>query len=332
MSTHSDKRRLRAGLVTMAALLVLLTLAFNLQKLPGMKGTTFHAQFTDASGLKVGDRVEVAGIRVGRVDAITIDGARIDVSFDVKDAKLGKDTQASIEVLNLLGEKYLDLEPGATATNTGYLAAGATIPLTRTTAGYDIVGTLDELTDTTEKIDTDQLGTALNTVAGAVDQAAPEVRSSFDGLARLSQTIASRDDDIDQLLQHAHHVVDLINQRKGDLVGLMKQGNVIFQELIQRRQDIHSLLTNATSLADQLSGLAKDNQKQLGPALDELDKAIGFLNDRKQELSDTIKYYGPYASILINIIGTGPWFDAYVPNFASLATGEFVPGHRKGLN
>jgi len=331
MARVNEKQLTRAGLATAVAVVLLLALAFNLQKLPGMRGTTYHALFTDASGLKVGDRVEVAGIRVGRVDAIAIDGAKIDVSFDVKDAKLGRDTQASIEVLNLLGDKYLNLAPGPTSKSATYLTAGATIPLSQTTAGYDIVGTLDELTDTTEKINTGQLGTALNTVAGAVNQAAPDVRTSFEGLARLSQTIASRDDDIDQLLQHAHHVVDLINQRKGDLVGLMKQGNVIFQELIERRQDIHSLLTNATALADQLSGLAKDNQKQLGPALDELDKAISFLNDRKQELSDTIKNYGPYASILINIIGTGPWFDAYVPNFASLATGEFVPGHRPGL-
>jgi len=332
MSRYDDRTLMRAGAATAVALVLALVLAFNLQKLPGMKGTTFHARFTDASGLHVGDRVEIAGIRVGRVDAITIDGASIDVAFDVKDATLGPDTEASIEVLNLLGEKYLRLEPGpSTGSGGASLNAGATIPLSRTTAGYDIVGTLDELTDTTQKIDTDQLGTALNTVADAVNKAAPEVRSSFDGLARLSQTIASRDADIGQLLQHAHHVVDLVNQRKGDLVGLMKQGDQVFTELIQRRDDIHRLLVNATALADQISGLARDNQKQLGPALDELDQAIGFLNERKQELSDTIKYYGPYASILINIIGTGPWFDAYVPNFASLATGEFVPGRRPGL-
>jgi phospholipid/cholesterol/gamma-HCH transport system substrate-binding protein len=37
---------------------------------------------------------------------------------------------------------------------------------------------------------------------------------------------------------------------------------------------------------------------------------------------------GPYASILINIIGTGPWFDAFVPNLASIGTGEFKQGKR----
>ena len=327
MARRTERQLSRAGLATLVALILALVLAFNLQKLPGMRGTTYHAQFSDASGLHVGDRVEIAGIRVGRVDALRIDGNHVLVDFDVSGARLGRDTEASIEVLNLLGEKYLRLQPSGTT----MLAAGATIPAARTTAGYDIVGTLDELTNTTDKIDTGQLGTALNTVADAMNQASPEVRSSFEGMARLSQTIASRDNDINSLLTHARHVVDLINQHKGDLVGLMQQGDQIFTELIQRRKDIHSLLVNATQLADQIRGLAQDNQKQLGPALAELDKAITFLNDRKQQLSDTIKYYGPYASTLINIIGTGPWFDAYVPNFLSMGSGEFVPGHRPGL-
>jgi phospholipid/cholesterol/gamma-HCH transport system substrate-binding protein len=123
-------------------------------------------------------------------------------------------------------------------------------------------------------------------------------------------------------------VTKLLDDRKGDIVDLMKQGDQVFQELITRRDAIHSLLVNARSLATQLRGVAADNQKQIGPALAELRKAVGFLNARKQELSDTIKNYGPYASILINIIGTGPWFDAYIPNLAGLATGEFKPGVR----
>ena len=38
-----------------------------------------------------------------------------------------------------------------------------------------------------------------------------------------------------------------------------------------------------------------------------------------------MKRLDPYASILINIIGTGPWFDAFVPNLPSIADGEFKP-------
>ena len=57
--------------------------AFNLQKFPGFSGTDYHAEFTDASGLHKGNMVQVAGIRVGRVDEIELDGDHVIVDFDV---------------------------------------------------------------------------------------------------------------------------------------------------------------------------------------------------------------------------------------------------------
>jgi phospholipid/cholesterol/gamma-HCH transport system substrate-binding protein len=324
MSRRSSRQLMRMGAISLVVLALALAASFNLQKFPGFRGTTYHAELADASGLHVGNIVEIAGIRVGRVNALHIAGRKIVVDFDVHNAVFGDRTTASVQVLNLLGEKYLELEPQGPGT----MDAGATIPLARTTAGYDIVGTLSELTTTTEKINTPQLAHALRTLATTIDAASPEVRSSFTGLSRLSRTIASRDQEIRTLLDHAQHVASLLDRRKGDLVGLMKQGDLVFKELIRRRTAIHDLLVNARTLGDQLRGLAQDNQAQIGPALEELHTALRFLNHRQQQLSDTIKYYGPYASILINIIGTGPWFDAYVPNLAGLATGEFVPGKR----
>jgi phospholipid/cholesterol/gamma-HCH transport system substrate-binding protein len=324
MAKRSDRQVMRMGAVALVVLLLAMAASFNLQKFPGFRGTQFHAELTDASGLHVGNIVEVAGIRVGRVNNVRIEGKKVVVDFDVHHASLGKDTEASVEVLNLLGEKYLQLTPKGSGT----LDGGSTIPLARTSAGYDIVSTLSELTTTTEQIDRPQLSKALSTLATTIDAASPQVRSSFTGLSRLSHTIASRDDGLRELLARAQRVTRLLDDRKGDVVGLMKQGDLVFQELIDRREAIHALLVNARTLAVQLRGLAVDNQKQIGPALAELHKAIGFLNDRKQELSDTIKNYGPYASILINIIGTGPWFDAAIPNLAGLVTGEFKPGVR----
>ena len=127
--------------------------AFNLQKFPGFKGTGYHVQLTDASGLHKGNMVQIAGVRVGRVNAHHIGGDHVTVDFDVKDAKMGEKTQASVQVLNLLGEKYLELTPKGT----GEMQGGDTIPVSRTNGSYDIVATLSELTTTTEDINIPQL-------------------------------------------------------------------------------------------------------------------------------------------------------------------------------
>jgi phospholipid/cholesterol/gamma-HCH transport system substrate-binding protein len=298
--------------------------AFNLQKFPGFRGTGYHAEFTDASGLSRGDMVQIAGVRVGRVDSITIHGDHITVNFDVHGAKFGDRTKASVEVLNLLGSKFLNLTPAGTGTMKG----GSTIPLSRTHASYDIVSTLSQLTTTTEQIDTHKLAEALNTLSGTIDAAAPQVHQSFTGISRLSQAIAERDDDLGALLKHADNVTKVLADRRTDLITLMKQGDQVFTELRDRKQEIHSLLVNARKLSVALTGIVKDNQKQIGPVLADLETVTALLHKREAALQKTIHNLGPYASILINVIGTGPWFDAYVPNLVGLVSGEFQPGAR----
>jgi phospholipid/cholesterol/gamma-HCH transport system substrate-binding protein len=325
MARHTQGSIMRMGTVSLVVLLVVGAAAFNLQKFPGFKGTDYHVQLADASGLHKGNMVQVAGIRVGRVSGIKIGGDHVTVDVNVKGATLGDKSQASVQVLNLLGEKYLELTPKGS----GKMDGGDTIPVSRTNGSYDIVATLSELTTTTEAINIPKLSQALTTLGDTVNSASPHIASTFNGLSRISQAIASRDESIQQLLGRADRVSALLSQRRGDLVTLMKQGELVFKELIARRQVIHSLLVNAEHLAVQLRGVATDNQAQIGDALKQLDGALAFLRGREKQIDETLTNLGPYASILINIIGTGPWFDAFVPNLGSILNPtEFKQGTR----
>ena len=324
MARRPDATILRLGAVSLTVLLLVMTAAFNLQKFPGFRGTGYHADFTDASGLARGDMVQIGGVRVGRVNDIEIHSDHVTVNFDVHHAAFGNQTRASVEVLNLLGTKYLNLTPAGP----GQMDAGSTIPLTRTRTTYDVVSTLSQLTTKTEQLDTDQLATALKALAGTIDASAPEIHQSFTGISRLSASIASRNSEVTALLQHANGVTKLLAQRKDDLVTLMKQANLVFEELQARKQSIHRLLVNARLLADTLKGIADDNRSEIGAALADLHEVTANLRTQKSNIEATIHNLKPYASVLINVLGTGPWFDAYVPNLVGMATGEFVPGKR----
>ena len=322
MARRSDPKILRMGAISLGLLLLVMAASFNLQQFPGFRGTVYHAELTDASGLRTGSEVQVAGIRVGRVNELKIGPERVFAEFDVKDATLGRSTRASVEVKSLLGEKFLNITPEGS----GELKGGSTIPLSRTDVAFDIVGTLGTLTTQTEETDKKTLTTALNSLAETMDAAAPEIKSSFTGLSRLSNTIATRDEEIEELLQRSRSVTALLDERKGDLVTLMEKADLIFQELRQRKQTIHTLLVNAEELAVQLEGTVKDNQEQIQPALAKLQNVLEFLHAREDQIETLIHNYGPYDNILGNIIGTGPWFDAYVPNILGVFTGEFEPG------
>lgn len=324
MARHTDSSILRLGTICLVVLLVTMAAAFNLQKFPGFKGTGFHVQLADASGLHKGNMVQIAGVRVGRVSTLHISRDHVTVDFDVKGAKMGEKTQASVEVLNLLGEKYLEVTPKGS----GEMKSGDTIPVSRTNGSYDIVSTLSELTTRTEAINIPRLSQSLTTLGDTLNAASPHIKATFTGLSRISQAIASRDESIQTLVGRADRVTKLLAERRGDLVTLIKEGDLIFKELIARRDAIHTLLVNANRLAVELRGLATDNQAQIGDALKQLSTALTFLRAREKQLNSILTNVKPYASILINIIGTGPWFDAFVPNLPSIATGEFKSGKR----
>ncbi len=141
-----------------------------------------------------------------------------------------------------------------------------------------------------------------------------------------SESVASRDQQVQALLKSSQSVSTVLAARSDDLVELMRNSDLVFQEVKRRKQAIHLLLVNARDLADQLKGVARDNQAQMAPALQEVDDLLSLLISKEKELMATLYALGPYASILGNIIGTGPWFDAYASNLLAIPTGEFLPG------
>jgi phospholipid/cholesterol/gamma-HCH transport system substrate-binding protein len=323
MRRYTEAQLLRLGAITLVVMLLVMAAAFNLSKFPGFGGDSYRAYFADASGLHKGNMVEVGGIRAGRVQDVQLDHGKVLVTFEVDHGvEFGTDSRASVEVLNLLGEKYLNLVPAGD----GQLDQDTPIPVDRTSSSYDIVGVFGDLARTTEQIDTHQLDQALDVVSDTVNEAAPEIQASFEGIARLSQSVASRDSQIQALLRSSRGVSTLLADRSKDIVDLMQHSSLVFKEVERRKDAIHRLLVNARELAVQLRGVATDNQAQIGPALKQVDDLLSLLNSKDKELKATLDALGPYASILGNIIGTGPWFDAYAVNLAAIPTGEFQPG------
>jgi phospholipid/cholesterol/gamma-HCH transport system substrate-binding protein len=80
----------------------------------GSWGTySIRAIFTNASGLKPGSIIEIAGVPVGQVTAITLDGTRSEVTFRLRgDIQVQKDAIASIQTKGLLGDRYVVITPG----------------------------------------------------------------------------------------------------------------------------------------------------------------------------------------------------------------------------
>jgi phospholipid/cholesterol/gamma-HCH transport system substrate-binding protein len=300
------------GVIFIVAMLTFLYFAFTLQNLPFIRGRSYTAAFGEAAGLRKGDKIRVAGLDVGQVDQVRLEGSHVRVRFSVRDKSvhLGQQTTANIEIFTLLGNKYIALSPKGA----GNWPNNVEIPLTHTTSPYDVSPAFQDLARTVGDVNKEQLATAFNTIADTFKNSPAPLKSTLSGLTALSQTIASRDSELGELLNHLAGVTGVLAQRRGQLVTLMQDGDKLLQELDARRQVINELLNNTSALAVQLEGLTQDNKADLKPALDHLRSVVSILDNNQKSLDDTVTLLYPTTRNLVDVVGSGGWYSASVIN------------------
>ncbi|WP_330255057.1 MCE family protein [Nocardia sp. NBC_00565] len=301
-------------LVTAAAVLT----AQNYDKVPYLGAhRDYRAHFAEAAGLKPGAPVEVAGIQVGKVSKLELDGNQVLVRFSANGVTLGTDTEAAIKTHTVLGSKALELRPrGSTE-----LAPNAIIGIEHTSTPYRLTDTLGDLTTTISGLNTTDLTDALKVLSDTLDKAQPNVAAALDGVTRLSTTISSRDDLIKKLLSNASGVTEVLAKRSTQLNALILDGNVLFSALDDRRQALDHLLTNLSAVSAQLTTLVAENRDQLGPVLDRLNNVADLLEKRKTDIEQALLPLSQYALSLGESVASGPFFKAYVGN---LLPGQFL--------
>jgi phospholipid/cholesterol/gamma-HCH transport system substrate-binding protein len=103
------------GIFVLVGLVCLGYLAIRLGKLEvfGAQGYVVFADFVSVAGLKLGDPVEIAGVRVGRVEGMGLADDRARLRLRISDAvKLQEDVIASVRARGLIGDKFVLISPG----------------------------------------------------------------------------------------------------------------------------------------------------------------------------------------------------------------------------
>jgi len=113
---NHSRTEILVGFFVLIGLACLAYLAIKLGKLEvmGSSGYTVYADFSSVAGLKIGDPVEIAGVKVGRVEAIQLAQDRARLELRVQDGvKLQEDVIASVRARGLIGDKFVLVSPGA---------------------------------------------------------------------------------------------------------------------------------------------------------------------------------------------------------------------------
>jgi phospholipid/cholesterol/gamma-HCH transport system substrate-binding protein len=317
MKPFRERNPVIVGAVALAIIAAILLTASQAARLPFVGGgPTYAAEFTEVGGLKKGDDVRLAGVRVGEVADLELRGDKVRVIFRMKSERdrLGRETGASVRIKSLLGTMYVSLEPAGSGT----LEAGAVIPASRTKAPYDIVQAFSGLTETTQKIDNDQLAHALDTVNDVAAKTPEEFRRAVTSVTALSNSLASRDREIKTLLENIDGISTVLADRNNEFAKLFEDGAVLFDALTARRDAIHAVLLGVTSMSREIDALVTDTRADLKPALDRLSGVVTVLRRNESNIESAIDQLPAYYEMVANNTSNGPWLDAYVYNILSI--------------
>ena len=305
------------GVIGLSIIAVVVAFALSFSSIAFLNGSTrYSAYFSEASGLLTGADVQVAGLPVGKVNSISLDGNKVLITFDISDdVHVGDRSEAEIKTKTLLGAKALNI------TTRGDADLSGPIPLERTHPAYQLADALGELSSTVNGLNTDQLNQSLTTLAHTFSETPDNVKLAVDGVARISQTLDERDSQLRDLLANANKATTVLADRTQKIVGLVRDTDALLVALQSQSSALDHISANVSALARQLSGFINDNRAQLKPALDKLNGALTIVDNRKADVQSTIKKLNSYAMSLGESVASAPFFKAYLAN---LLPGQFI--------
>jgi len=267
----------------------------------------YAAELSHTAGLQVGEEVQIAGIGVGEVRGIALDGQKVRVDFTVdKDARLGRSTTAAVKIGTLLGNHFLEIAPAG-----GGSLANGTIDLNHTSVSYNLQDVIEGSSDTLEKLDGKTIEKSLSAVADALDYSPQQSRDAIHGIARLSRVAAQQSDKLHALLASSAEVSDLLADNSDELIDLMRRSTDVLEELTKRRDVIHAMLKDSRDLARQVTGVLADNDADLDPMMRDFSSAIGNLRKHEKQLTDAIDSIATLSHYLANASGSGKYLDLH---------------------
>jgi len=104
------------GIFGVLGIVALAILSLELGKIPlvAPKSFTLYANFDNVSGLKNNDAVQIAGVKIGKVLAITLHNERARVAMQIHEGiNIDDEAIASIKTSGIIGDKYVALSAGA---------------------------------------------------------------------------------------------------------------------------------------------------------------------------------------------------------------------------
>lgn len=245
---------------------------------------TFSAELDEAAGLVVGDDVRIAGVDVGRVNAIRLERGLAVVDFEVDDEVEPTTTWAAgARWRNAIGQRFLYLYPGDGGVP---LPEGSTI--TESVAVADLAAFVNQVTPLLEAIDPasqNKLTEALNDVLiGRED----DIQNLVVNLSDLAATVAAEEPEIRAVIGNANSLLGEYNNREAQLTAFIDQLSLVASTLANRNGELLDAAVDLTTVQRELGRLISTNDDGLAESLDNLEQITDSIAGQRGSLEDVL--------------------------------------------
>jgi phospholipid/cholesterol/gamma-HCH transport system substrate-binding protein len=315
-SKGRDHTLLYVSIFTVVMLLVAASLVVVFGQFRFAGGNTYHATFTEASRLKAGQDVRIAGVPVGSVDAVTLNPDNtVDVKFEVNERyHLYTSTKAIVRYQNLVGDRYLEIASGTATSGSGELVKlppGSTISKENTQPALDLDALLGGLRPVLKGLDGDKVNQVSNAVIELLQGQGGALSNLLASTGSFTSDLAARDQLIGDVINNLNTVLATVDDKGAQFDKSVDQLQQLITGLAENRDPIAGAIPPLASATNDLTELLSTSRRPVQGVIENLRPLAQRLDERKADVNKVIE---PLAEnyLRLNALGAyGSFFNIY---------------------
>jgi phospholipid/cholesterol/gamma-HCH transport system substrate-binding protein len=272
---------------------------------------TYYATFINASRLKAGQKVRIAGVPVGSVQGIKLNPDNsVDVKFGVdRRYTLYSSTRAVVRYENLVGDRFLEITSGPGELRK--LPAGGTINIQHTQPALDLDALLGGLRPVLKGLDADKVNTISSAIIELLQGQGGALSNVLADTSAFTSALGQRDQLIGDTITNLNTVLGTIDQKSAQFSASVDQLQQLISGLANSKDTIAGAIPPLASTTTDLTQLLKNSRRPLQGILENTRPLATELDNRKAEVANDVEQLGEDYLRLSALGAYGSFFNIY---------------------
>lgn len=311
MLMQGDRTMLKVSIFTVVMLLVAAGLVVVFGEFRFSSDNGYHATFAQASRLKAGQDVRIAGVPVGSVKSVSLNPDNsVDVAFNVdKRYQLYTSSKAVVRYENLVGDRYLEITAGPGELRK--LPPGSTIAKENTQPALDLDALLGGLRPVLKGLDGNKVNEVSNAVLELLQGQGGAINSLLSSTGAFTQNLAARDQVIGDVITNLNTVLATVDEKGAQFDSSVDELQQLITGLAEGRDPVAGAIGPLAAAENDLTDMLGKSRRPLQGVIENARPLAQRLDERKGDVNKVIE---PLAEnyLRLNALGAyGSFFNIY---------------------